>query len=158
MVANGTSLRSFLPIVPLFSYAPGPCPTARVNVTMRFYINIIPIDEGKTCSQVTTDVRASARLVDLQYHISEALQAERFIGPDLHSSLDILPMQDMPTLDDLKKQDLTILHTKAYQPNNLPVTAVHNFFSTQDLDKIHFLVWLPLASGEFIGPIYPILS
>jgi hypothetical protein len=79
-----------------------------------------------------------------------------FIGPDLHSPLDILPMQCMPTLDDLKKQDLASLRTKANQLNDLPVDAVRDFFSAQDLDKIHFLVWLPPANGESIGRIYPI--
>jgi hypothetical protein len=79
-----------------------------------------------------------------------------FIGPDLHSPLDILPMQNMPTLDDLKKQDLAILRTEASQPNDLPVDAVCDFFSAQDWDKIHFLVWLPPATGEFFGRIHPI--
>jgi len=78
-----------------------------------------------------------------------------FIGPDLHCPLDILPMQSMPTLDDLKKQDLAILRIEANQPNNLPVSAVCDFFSVQDLDRIHFLVWLPPANGESFGPIYP---
>jgi hypothetical protein len=84
------------------------------------------------------------------------LQAEMFIGPDLHSPLDILPMQNMPTLDDLKKQDIAGLRTEAHQPNDLPVDTVLNFFGAQDLDKIHFLVWLPPANGESFGQIYPI--
>jgi hypothetical protein len=79
-----------------------------------------------------------------------------FIGPDLHSLLDILPMQNMPTLDDLKKKDLTVLCTEASQPNDLPVNAVCDFFNAQNLDKIHFLVWLPPATGEFFGRIHPI--
>jgi hypothetical protein len=77
-----------------------------------------------------------------------------FIGPDLHSPLQILPMQNMPTLDDLKKKDLAILRIEANQPNDLPVDAVCDFFSAQDLDKIHFLVWLPPANGEYFGRIH----
>jgi hypothetical protein len=73
-----------------------------------------------------------------------------FIGPDLHSPLDILLMQGVPTLDDQRKQDLTGLRTGANQPNDLPVDIVCNFFSAQDLDKIHCLVWLPPANGEFL--------
>jgi hypothetical protein len=134
---------------PFFMYAPAS--RSLVNSSMRFSINIIPIDEGKTCPRVTTEVRASARILDLQDHILRVLQAEMFISPDLHSPLDILPMQNMLTLDDLKQQDFAVLRTEASQPNDLPVDAVGNFFSAQDLDKIHFLVWLPPANGEFFG-------
>ena len=121
------------------------------NLTTRFSINIIPVDEGKIHTQVTTDVRASARIVDLQDHIFRMLQMEMFIGPDLQSSLVILPMRNMPTLDDLKKQDLAVLRTEAYQLNDLPVETVCDLFSVQDLGRVHFLVWLPPANGEPFG-------
>lgn len=74
-----------------------------------------------------------------------------FIGPNLGSPLDILPMQSMPTLDDLREQDLAVLRTEAPQPKDLPVDAVCDFFRARDLDKVHFLVWLPPANGELFG-------
>jgi hypothetical protein len=77
-----------------------------------------------------------------------------FIGCSLHSPLDILPMQNMPTLDDLKQQDLTVLRNNAVPLHNLPENIVSLFFTAQDLDKIHFLVWLPSGNGESFGKIY----
>jgi hypothetical protein len=84
------------------------------------------------------------------------LQAEMFIGPGLDSPLDILPMQNMPTLDDLKKKDLTVLRNNAIPLHNLPDNIVSHFFTAQDLDKIHFLVWLPSENRGSFGQIYPI--
>jgi hypothetical protein len=137
---------------PFFMYAPASC--SLVNSSMRFSINIIPIDEGKTCPQVTTEVRALARILDLQHHIFRVLQGEMFIGCGLHSPLYILPMQNMLTLDDLKQQDLTVLRNDAMPLHNLPRNTVSLFFSAQDLDRIHFLVWLPSENGKFFGKIY----
>jgi hypothetical protein len=74
-----------------------------------------------------------------------------FIGNNFTSPLEILPMQTMPTLDELKKQDLTALRTMANQQNDLPSDTVSDFFSAQGLDKIHFLVWLPPQDREFFG-------
>lgn len=79
-----------------------------------------------------------------------------FIGPDLHSPLDILPMEDTPTQDDLKKRDLAALRKKAYRGSDLPVERVCDFFSVQHPGKIHFLVWLPPANGEPFDQIHPI--
>ena len=124
------------------------------DVALRFFINIVPIDEGKASHRVRTNIRASAKIVELQDHISKVLQAEMYIGANLHSPLDILPMQAMPTLDDLKKQDLSALRTMAHQQKDLPSDIVSDFFSAQDLDKIHFLVWLPPADRECCDQIH----
>jgi hypothetical protein len=137
-----------------FSYAPAS--RSRVNVPSRFFINIVPIDEGRTCSRVTAEVRASAKIFELQNHFCWVLQEEMFIGPNFTFPLEILPMQTMPTLDELKKQDLTALCTMTQQQNNLPSNTVSNFFSAQGLDKTHFLVWLPPQDCEFFGQVYPI--
>ena len=69
-----------------------PASRSLFNPTLRFSLNIIPIDDRNIRPGVMTEVWASARIVDLQYHILTMLQAEMFIGPDLHSPLDILPM------------------------------------------------------------------
>ena len=104
-----------------------------------------------------TNIRASAKLVDLQHHIYEALQAEMFIGPNLHSPLYILPMQNM-TLDDLKNQDLSLLYKSAVPSHYLTGAIVSEYFGAQDSTRgtIHFLVWLPPVKGESFGRIYPI--
>jgi hypothetical protein len=107
------------------------------------------------------EVWSSARIVDLQYHIFTRLQAERFIGPNLPSSLYVLPMQNMPTLDDLvQNHDLALLRNNAMPLKNLTEERVSSYFqvSRQDLDKtqVHFLVWLPPVKGKSLGPIYPI--
>jgi hypothetical protein len=57
----------------------------------------------------------------------------------------------MPTLDELKEQNLADLHKMAQQPSNRPTNEVSEFFSLQDLDGIHFLVWLPPANCELLG-------
>jgi hypothetical protein len=120
-----------------------------------FSVGIIAIDQGAIGSTITTKVRASAKLVDLQHHIYEALQAEMFLGENLQSSLYILPMQNM-TRDDLENQDLTLLRESAMPSHRLTGAIVSEYFGAQDSHKIHFLVWLPPVKGESFGRIYPI--
>jgi hypothetical protein len=135
----------------LFSYHDSPGSASERG----FSVGIVAIDQGSACSPVTTKVRASAKLVDLQHHIFDALQAEMFIGPNLHLPLYILPMQNM-TLDDLENQDLTLLRTSAMPSHRLTGAIVSEYFGAQDSEKIHFLVWLPPVKGESFGRIYPI--
>ena len=74
-----------------------------------------------------------------------------FIGINFTSPLEVLPMQTTLTLDELKKQDLTVLCTMAKQTNNLPSDIVSDFFSVQGSDRIHFFVWLLPQDHEFFG-------
>ena len=60
----------------------------------------------------------------------------------------------MPTLDELKKQDLSALHTIAQQQKNLTRDIVSIYFGEQGSDKIHVLVWLPPAAHQYCGQIH----
>ena len=126
-----------------------------VNVSpFSITIMIPPGEEEMTYHAIRTDIRASAGMVELREHTRNVLRAELFIGANFHSPLDILPLQAMPTLDDLKKQDLSALRAIAQQQKNLTRDMVSDFFSEQGSDKIHVLVWLPPADREYCGQIH----
>ncbi|KAF8218663.1 hypothetical protein L208DRAFT_1383234, partial [Tricholoma matsutake] len=60
--------------------------------------------------------------------------------------MEIVPLQQLWDLDDVKKHNLTDLRTGAQQLDSLPRdTALSDIFTAQPdySDRIHFLVWLP---------------
>ena len=147
---------------PFLHCSPMPHPASRslVDPMAKFFINIVlmPLNERGTGSHVMrTKVRASARIFDLQYCIFSRLQADMFIGRDLHHDppLYILPMKSMPTVDDLLRQDHAVLRKNAIPINRLPLDVVSNYFMVQDFDKIHFLAWLPPENGKSFHQIHP---
>lgn len=127
----------------------------------KFFVNILrmPLDEGNTDALVTkTEVRASARIVDLQYWIYSKLQANTFIGPGYghHSPIFILPMKNTPTVDDIRREDHAVLRNNAMLLSQLPLDIVSDYFRAQDFDSIHFLVWLPPENSESLRRMYVI--
>jgi hypothetical protein len=138
-----------------FMLHPAPCSL----FLTKFFINILcmPLDEGNTDSLVTsTEVQASARIVDLQYWIYSKLQANMFIRYSHHSPIFILPMKDTPTVDAIWKEDHTVLCNNTMLPSQLPLDAVLDYFRAQDFDTIHFLVWLPPKNSKSLHQMYSV--
>lgn len=83
--------------------------------------------------------------LELQDHICRALQAHVLIGEAFHSALEILPLQAISTLNDVKQHNLPQLRTRVQQLSHLLSEKVCDMFTAQPdrLDGIHFLVWLP---------------
>ena len=134
-------------------------PAPRSLFPTKFFINILCmlLDEGNTDSLVTrTEVRALARIVDLQYWIYSKLQANMFIRYGHHSPIFILPMKNTPTVDAIWKEDHAILRNNTMLPSQLPPDAVSDYFRAQDFDTIHFLVWVPPKNSESLRRMYSV--
>jgi hypothetical protein len=157
---NGASLRTFLAIARLFSHAPAsrsfshaPASHSFPDDQLKFSVTIAAIDEGEVLSSIGMQVRAAAKPRELQDHIRRALKARVLIGETCYSPLEIVPLQQMWDLDDVKKHNLTDLRTGAQQLDSLPRdTALSGIFTAQPdySDRIHFLVWLPPEDREFL--------
>ena len=63
------------------------------------------------------------------------------------AGLEILPLRERPSLKEVQTMDLAPLHEQAQISWDLPQAS--EFFSLQNLDVAHFLVWLPPNNGEF---------
>ena len=58
-------------------------------------------------------------------------------------------MQEMPTLDELRKMDLAALHEQVLVLNGLLNEPASEFFCLQSPDVVHFVVWLPSIQSAF---------
>ena len=115
---------------------------------------MVPIDNGELRSPIYIKALLSAKFYEFQNVIHTFLFDSGLIGKNLETDLEILPLRDMPSLDDLRKMDLTALRQKARPPSGLPNEKASEFFGPQSLDLdgnhgIHILVWLPPVHGAF---------
>jgi hypothetical protein len=72
------------------------------------------------------------------------------VGEAFHSALEILPLQAISTLDDVKRHNLAHLRTRVPQLSHLRSEKICDIFTAQPdrPDRIHFLVWLPPEDRE----------
>jgi len=125
-----------------------PAPLSFPDDKFDFFITIAAIDEDEIVCRIGIQVRAAAKHLELQDHICRALQAWVLVGEAFHSALEILPLQAISTLNDVKQHNLPQLRTRVQQLSHLPSEKVCDMFPAQPdrpdrPDRIHFLVWLP---------------
>lgn len=94
-------------------------------------------------------VRPTTLIRVLHKTIAEELRLTN-LGENYQSSLEILPLKMVPTLQYLKSQDLAELRKDARRPDGLPEFPVAEFFAPKVSGGIHLLVWLPPKDGEFL--------
>lgn len=123
-------------------------PSAAVaSETLR--LAVVPVDGQSFALPFHVDVHPSTKIVVMHNLICNKLR-EIHIGEFYRSGLEILPLQEMPTLDQLKGDNLSNLRKRALLPDELPNECVNEWFHPQELNGIHFIVWLPATDREFL--------
>lgn len=112
---------------------------------------IVPVDDGEFRNPIDVEVPNSPRVHEFQDVIYAGLQQHGVVGRNFDTGLMILPLQEMPSLAELQKTDLTGLHSLALAPSKLPNEKASEFFRREnsELNRVHFLVWLPPVDGGF---------
>ena len=85
---------------------------------------------------------------EILHKILQELRKTR-IGEHYQQNLEILPLQRILTLNQLRKEDLTQLRHGAQQFNRLADVSVDKFFGPRGQDRIHCIVWLPPKDRQF---------
>src|ERR1700722_11900056 len=121
------------------------------------HIVILPIDDDLYLDPMVLDVSRWDTVAMMYYRIRNQLRNSLLIGEFFRWDLEIRPLKDTPTRQEVERQDLARLRSIAFQqPRDLPNTLVTTFskklYNQRDPPEniIHFLVWLPPEDGEFL--------
>ncbi|KAF5387796.1 hypothetical protein D9615_000180 [Tricholomella constricta] len=124
-------------------------------------IVVVPIEGGELQGHLPIRVHSYEFISRMHHDIRLGLQSYGRIGEFFRSNLDILPLQTMPTLMELQKQNLVDLCVGAYNdPDDLPTSTFAKYFDRfytrgqKDL-RVHCLVWLPTKDKRFPVDILP---
>jgi len=117
-----------------------------VSQTGKVHLTVVPIDGETFKPRLLLDVDPSTLIEAIPGLIRNRLR-NVLIGEYYRSNLDVLPLKMMPTLDQLKGEDLAKLRNQVRQHDALQ-DDVAEFFGSQISDGIHCLVWLPPKDRE----------
>ena len=126
---------------------------APVILPSTFHANVVAIDNGELRKPSRVEVPLSSKIHEFRNAIYSGLQSHGMVGPILHDDLEILPLQDIPSLPTLHQKNLARLRDDTHAPGDLPTQEASEYFGPEKSDGIHFLVWLPLINGEFHWPL-----
>jgi hypothetical protein len=119
-----------------------------VSETLR--LTIVPIDGKSFASPFHVNAHPSTKIVVMHNLICNELQ-KIHIREFCQSTLDILPLQAVLTLDQLKGENLKDLCKRALPPDKIPNNCVNEWFCSQVMNGIHFVIWLSAADREFLS-------
>jgi hypothetical protein len=134
----------------LLHHAPAShAPSAGV-VSEMLRLTVVPIDSKSFASPFHVNAHPSTKIVVMHNLICNNLR-KIHIGEFCQSSLDILPLQAVLTLNQLKGKNLKDLHKRALPPDKLPNNCVNEWFCPRVMNWIHFVIWLPATDHEFLS-------
>lgn len=134
----------------------------RLNVLLRtpfsatshevFRLNVVPIDGDKGIERsLYIDIHPTTPMSSLSQAVCRKLGDKFIIGDFFRSDLEILPLENTPTRNQLQQENLAGLQTQVQHRHELQVGRVAKFFNhrPEGEDEIHLLVWLPSEKGKF---------
>ena len=108
----------------------------------RFRATIAAVDNEEIREPFKVDVPSTAKICEFQDIIHDGLRRNALVGSNFETTLDILPLAEVPSVTHLQAK-LTQLRHQAQAPSGLPNERASDFFGPQNSDGVHFLVWLP---------------